>query len=247
MQNQYLGDIGDFGKLGLLRALAAGESLGLGVVWYLVPDEGGSSNGRHTAYLGQASPALRDCDPELFDALAVLVQTGPRDVREVESRSILPSDTAFFTEPLAFEPGASLTHRKAYRAGWLARALKTTAGCDLVFLDPDNGLESGTGKLAKRGCKYVFLDELRAFIDRKQSVVVYHHLDRTGPAAQQASRRLSQIREELGAELAVALRFTRISSRFYFVIAAEHHEEMLSDRIKAFLNGPWGSHFVLLS
>ena len=38
MQNQYVGDIGDFGKYGLLRAIS-GDPLRLGVVWYLFPDE----------------------------------------------------------------------------------------------------------------------------------------------------------------------------------------------------------------
>ena len=38
MQNQYTGDIGDFGKLGLLRVLQE-SGLTIGVNWYLVPDE----------------------------------------------------------------------------------------------------------------------------------------------------------------------------------------------------------------
>lgn len=38
MQNRYAGDIGDFGKFGLLRALR-GSGLSIGVNWYLVPDE----------------------------------------------------------------------------------------------------------------------------------------------------------------------------------------------------------------
>ena len=42
MQNRYTGDIGDFGKYGLLRALCSpvGEiqRLQLGVVWYLMKD-----------------------------------------------------------------------------------------------------------------------------------------------------------------------------------------------------------------
>ncbi len=45
MQNQYVGDVGDFGKVGLLRALtgvypAATPPLKLGVVWYLTLEVG---------------------------------------------------------------------------------------------------------------------------------------------------------------------------------------------------------------
>ncbi len=49
MQNRYTGDIGDFGKLGLLRALRA-SGLSIGVNWYLVPDEGHNNDGKHTKY-----------------------------------------------------------------------------------------------------------------------------------------------------------------------------------------------------
>ncbi len=38
MQDRYAGDIGDFVKLGLLRAISPGYALGL--AWYHVPDEG---------------------------------------------------------------------------------------------------------------------------------------------------------------------------------------------------------------
>src|SRR5829696_4979011 len=49
MQDRYVGDVGDFGKYGLLRTLGAG--LSLGVVWYLVPNESHNADGKHTSYL----------------------------------------------------------------------------------------------------------------------------------------------------------------------------------------------------
>ena len=62
MQNRYTGDIGDFSKLGLLRALRnAGLSIGLN--WYLTPDETHNSNGRHVSCLDQDE--YRKCDEEL--------------------------------------------------------------------------------------------------------------------------------------------------------------------------------------
>ena len=50
MQNRYTGDIGDFGKLGMLRALQA-QDLTIGVNWYLAPDEDHNDDGKHTKYL----------------------------------------------------------------------------------------------------------------------------------------------------------------------------------------------------
>ena len=49
MQDRYVGDIGDFVKYGLLRAIRGEKSLG--VVWYLRPNDGPVGDGRHTAYL----------------------------------------------------------------------------------------------------------------------------------------------------------------------------------------------------
>lgn len=50
MQNRYVGDIGDFGKLGLLRQLSK-TGLSVGVNWYLTPDETHNGDGRHIGYL----------------------------------------------------------------------------------------------------------------------------------------------------------------------------------------------------
>jgi hypothetical protein len=45
MQDRYAGDIGDFVKLAILRALAPGWHLG--VAWWLYPDESHNGDGRH--------------------------------------------------------------------------------------------------------------------------------------------------------------------------------------------------------
>ena len=47
MQNRYAGDIGDYGKLGLLRSLSR-TGLRIGVNWYLTPDEDRNGDGRHS-------------------------------------------------------------------------------------------------------------------------------------------------------------------------------------------------------
>lgn len=47
MQNRYTGDIGDFGKLGLLRQLQLNTRLSIGVNWYLIPDESHNRDGHH--------------------------------------------------------------------------------------------------------------------------------------------------------------------------------------------------------
>jgi len=51
MQNLYTGDIGDYAKYSLLRAL--GRSCRLGVAWYLFPDENNKKDGRFCSSLAR--------------------------------------------------------------------------------------------------------------------------------------------------------------------------------------------------
>ena len=81
MQNRYAGDVGDYVKLALLRALSPGRRIG--VAWWLCPDGGPAGDGRHTAYL-EAPTVWRDLDPKLFDALRHIVTSGQRNVAALE-------------------------------------------------------------------------------------------------------------------------------------------------------------------
>ncbi|MBD3413291.1 MAG: hypothetical protein GF421_02535 [Candidatus Aminicenantes bacterium] len=50
MQDRYTGDIGDFGKYGLLRYILDREDMTLGVNWYLVPNEAHNDDGKYNRY-----------------------------------------------------------------------------------------------------------------------------------------------------------------------------------------------------
>ena len=62
MKNQYVGDIGDYGKYGLLRFLS-NRGIKIGINWYLTEDDK-SSDGKFIEYLKK--PADRVYDPELL-------------------------------------------------------------------------------------------------------------------------------------------------------------------------------------
>ena len=87
MQNRYVGDIGDYLKLGILRALSPGYRLG--VAWWLFPDEAHNGHGRHIGYLNRPEQ-WPHFDPDLFDILAGVVSSGQRNVRALEPSNILP-------------------------------------------------------------------------------------------------------------------------------------------------------------
>ena len=261
MQNRYVGDIGDFGKYGLLRFLCgSGETgysdqwLRLGVVWYLYPDESHNSDGKKTGYLTPGSDnhsRFRDCDPALYDALHQLVSDDNRYVTAVRDSGILPNDTTYFESSLSYPRHQPRVERQSTREGWLQDALASTAEADLIFVDPDNGISKTMDRLLKKGPKYVFIDDLRQFTKRGQSLIIYHHLGRNGTAIQQIRYWAGDLQQNLNlACLPWSLWYHRGTARAYFIVAQEHHETILKDRLSSFLSGPWGTgsspHFELV-
>jgi len=260
MQNCYVGDVGDFGKYGLLRALClrssdGNRSLSLGVVWYLVPDEGHNADGKHTSYLKPTAVNVtqyKGCDPALYAGLAEIVRREARHVASIRESGILPAETVLFEEPLTFDgmPRIGRAAREArlkHRSGWLQRALEATEACDVVFVDPDNGLEVKTQRDTRRGPKHVFFDELVPYLRRGQSLVVYHHMARNCSALEQIRERLAQITDRLrGCGAPFALRYHRGTSRAFFVVPTDAHRAILLERAGRFLSGPWSRHFCLV-
>ena len=259
MQDRYSGDLGDFGKLGLLKSLCSrretgdSSSLSLGVVWYLVPDEDHNDDGKFVQFLvpsARNQEQFRVCDSVLYDALGDMVFSGARNVVSIRDRAILPVGTRYYEAPLTFDgllgPGSKQQHRVDLRTAWLSGALELTSCCDVVFLDPDNGLEVKVGPYQKRGPKYAFFDELMPFLRRGQSLVVYHHVARRGSAMDQVRERLAQIGDRLGHD-AFALLYHRGSARAFFVIPAQRHREVLFSRTNGLLEGPWSRHFELVA
>ena len=67
MQDCYAFDVGDFGKLGLLRHIHRVTNLRLGVLWWRTTLGTTGSDGKHVAYL--QNPAFRACDPDLWEEM----------------------------------------------------------------------------------------------------------------------------------------------------------------------------------
>lgn len=255
MQDRYVGDVGDFGKYGLLRALCRSESaqdpaLKLGVVWYLTPDETHNNDGRHIGYLNPTPKnlkAFRRCDPELYDMLGGIVQNDQRQVSAIRDRGVLPNGTEYFdrmldlsTERFHRNPVA----RTRARAKWCQDALQATKGCDVVFVDPDNGIGSTSQVRSPTGAKYVLLDELIPYLSRGQTLVIYHHLNRQAPAETQIKRLVSQLCTCFGAtQKWIVLRYHRGSARIFIMGPSTAQSDLLQGRTQMFLRRSWRRHF----
>jgi hypothetical protein len=240
MQDRYVGDIGDYAKYALLRALTGGKTrLSLGILWYLYPDESHNGDGRHVAYLQQST--LADRDPELYAVLGQLVASGRRSVEAVERSRILPEGTMCFTASVATLGRPA--ERVAHRAAWFSRGLRKVAAADLVFFDPDNGLETpALDKRSLKAGKYVYWSELEAIWAAGKSVVVYNHLNRSASATVQTERLAEQFEARLvGAGLIMPLLFRRGSCRHIWIVAQPHHADDLEAHASAFLSRGWAS------
>ena len=252
MQNRYVGDVGDFGKYGLLRRLSGyvgpGDAprLRIGIVWYLVPDECGNADGKHVGYLRPTRGNHRDfraCDPRLWESLRDFVDRDVRCVHCVQGAGLLPAGSAFFDAPLVFPPGlGDRDLRERLRTRWMAEALRAVRDTDLVCLDPDNGLSRPDRMYRKEGPKYTYRDDLRSFWERGQSLVVYHHLGMDRRADVQIPEAADRLQEAVGVS-PIPLRFRRGSARVFFVLPQPAVRPVFERRARVMLAGPWGQHF----
>ena len=237
MQNRYTGDIGDYSKLGLLRALqSAGFTIGLN--WYLTPDETHNSDGRHVDYLKQEK--YRACDPGLWAALGSLVRLDNREGHYMESDDILQA--TFFSDCLDFR-GMRKAKRIERRAEWFAKSLDVMAGKDIVCVDPDNGLVVPSAKGRPKENKYVLPEELARYYAQGSTVVYYQHKARRKDPFYTDQLKALLRREDLPGASGLALKFEKVSQRYYMFIVQPRHREMVEKSVKDMLSTSWGEHF----
>ena len=247
MQDRYVGDVGDFGKYGLLRKLCAQDEHGaefrLGVLWYRFTgqDPTKANDGKHTQYLDLNPPSrernLRDCDQDLFKKVRRIVASNDRNIEAIERDDILPPKTLYFSEGLSFEGISSSEVRSTKRRSWLDAGMATMAKAEVVFFDPDNGLQIPSRKRTDlQGPKHVYYDDLLEYWGRGKSLVIYHHLSRNGKSGDQISRRCQNLRDQLKGVKPLPLRFKRRSPRVFFVLPAKAHRVRLRPESNHSLN-----------
>lgn len=248
MQNRYTGDIGDFGKYGMLRELCKDRKLG--IVWYLVPDETDKNDGNKIGYLDidKESPTqlnidrYRKCDPELYDKLREIVKSNNRNVTAIRDNHILPTN-------VFFENYVPQRERKK----WLQEAHQCVQSCEIIFLDPDNGLQVKSRRAgSKKAPKYVFQDDLSDF-KSSQSLIIYQHRWLYRPHEAQVTKQICELREKFGDRRIYALTYCpnpdkseKKPDRIYYIILSK--EDPLShDELQRFCDEKWKGHFELRS
>jgi len=219
MQVGQIGGVGDFGKFALLRHLMKGRRLA--VCWYLANDEKASKDrDKHFNYLKRPGD-FRHFDPAVFDRL---IEFGGGDRARIDPLSELHTsgileNAVFLRHPVP--PRASL------RGQWIDVLVKSVGRANLVFLDPNAGIQ---GK--RLTPSHVALAEIAALRLSDRALIVSH---------QQSGRR-SEVKfigdqmRSLGCNPVEIIRLRLVTSRFY-VIA--DHDSLMTELIAAFARR-WG-------
>jgi len=210
MQDRYTGDIGDYVKYGLLRAL--GEGRRLGVAWYRFPDEDHNSDGRHVAYLKNPRQ-WRHHDAALFDELDRIVDSGQRKVAAIEKSGILGPTK--FSGAILSASELTVPQRRVWRCQWFESVQTSMQDCDVVFADPDNGLckDEKFGAANQKSWKRLPLHEAR-MLAKGRTAILYHHNTRyPGGHAEE----IKHWQDQLGTRT-LAVRWRAYSARTFFVV-----------------------------
>lgn len=172
MKNQYVGDVGDYGKYGLLRYFA-NHGVRIGVNWYLTENDN-SNDGRFTTYLEK--PTERKYDPALYDALKEIAFLPNKSVQMIEKKGLIPG-AVFYHEILksAYDKPSA---REINRILWFNNSKMLLGDAELIFADPDNGLTGKKTAKAKGSEKYVIPFEIADYYNSGKNVVYYCHKGR---------------------------------------------------------------------
>lgn len=194
MQDRYAGDVGDFGKIGMLRQIAE-VGLKIGVNWYLTykPAEHINADGKHIGYLNDV--AFKGCDDELLKSLYTITN-GTRSIAALENAKLIPN-AIYYKEILKPESAKDFI-----RSIWYRKSLETLLETDIIFCDPDNGLiVKSVSQKSIKSDKYIIPDELVSYYQAGKSLVFYNHRCREQEQVYlQRFQTLKQRNELVGAE-----------------------------------------------
>lgn len=228
VQDNYVGDIGDYGKYGLLREVSA-EAITLSINWYRVfsKTKTRQNDGKFIKYLAEPQ-RYREYDPVLFDWLQNVVNVEQdRRIERIEQEQIVSA--AYFSEII-----------DAQRTKWHQRALEATGGADVVFLDPDNGLETAHMYQTNAATeKHVRWGELKDYYTRGQNVIVYQHRPQMTSKEKCIENMMHVQNNYLFSDCIRILEFPKCTNRFYAMFVHKNYE-IAFERICASMSRKWG-------
>lgn len=231
MKHQYFGDIGDYQKYSLLRTLALQGDFRLLVCWMLTENDN-RTDGKFIQYLN-APQLWRQYDETVFDFLARRVLgEHQRHVGSLETHGFLPN-TTYYSRLVADD--------RVSRQQYFDELRPLAAQAEIVFFDPDNGLEVKSVGLGKRGSsKYLYWHEAAAIYAGGSSVLIYQHYRREN-REQFVRAQAAELLRHTTAPLVVSIRTTRTA--YLWALQPEQHSRVVTC-LRA-LEERWGKHLTI--
>jgi len=233
MKNQYFGDVNDYRKYGLLRVITNHGLIKAAVCWMLTPDDC-SSDGKFTTYLKEAEK-WRQYDPDLFDDLKnITINKNVRGISEAKENQIISS--AYFYPFLIPD---DLQDRKKYFESFF----KEAQGYDLIFFDPDNGIEVKSKPCGRKdSSKYLYWREIKDAFSAGHSLLIYQHFPRI-----KRDQFIQLISQNLANTIDVQQIYSFRTTNVLFLLACQPQHTALFQKTIQKIKIKWGTEFQITS
>jgi hypothetical protein len=224
MKHQYFGDINDYRKYGILRVFSA-SGFKITVCWMLTENDTHNDGGR-ISYL-QHRENFRSYDRDLFDTLhRDVFKQNRRTIHQVQKHRLISH-----ARYLSGFVSDNINHRQKY----FEQLSRIAQGSDLIFFDPDNGIEIKSKPKGKKDSnKYLYWDEIERFWKLGYSLLIYQHFPRVN--------RLDYIRK-VSKALCKNIRTNEIitfktSSVLFFLLPQSRHRKKIRSAVDS-IQGRW--------
>jgi hypothetical protein len=155
MQNKYFGDKHDFYKYFFLKHISNYYSLG--IHWCLISDEEKTNDGKKS---------LSKIEENKEMILYKMLNNAEKNIKTI--KCYFPKKTKYFDE----------IHKCFYRDFIYGKnAIKKLNSQDVIFFDPDNGIEVSSTKNSNK-FKFITYKLLSEFWNMGKTLIIYQHTDR---------------------------------------------------------------------
>lgn len=224
MKNQYFGDINDYKKYGLIRQLG---SVGIKtmICWMLTPPNDRTKNeGLQTQYLNNPDK-WQKYDKLLFKYLqkrkSQILSNLNRNVSLIEKENILPK-CKFFDDVIS--------DNREQRNQYFQKLFQKSDDVDLIFFDPDIGIETFVKCGNKNSSQYLYWNEVKAAYDKGFSILVYQHRHRAKTVDEMAEYLQCKAQEQFARDRNVFVYKT--PSVLFLLITRNNHRQSVVESSK---------------
>jgi hypothetical protein len=263
MNDRFVGDIGDFGKYGLLRWFCLPHAnqtspLSLSINWYYTKAVSDRPIRAMFQYL--QSHSYKSLDPALFTALKSLRFSGGKfnenvTLTDLRQCTIFPPNTRHYDREvpeIMRNLARSHIERCKYdtaRCKWHVDGISELGGSSVVFLDPDDG--------TPRSCRYAerHLKVLRSELfdyAAKFSVVICYQSFNYRNSLEQLRKYVQRLKDDFDDSPSIHLSALSFRSSFdaskptriYYIVYKDKH---ISEELQRLNDSGWSRLFALLA